>query len=205
MIGTARQLVAGIDSAANVYTDQVVGNKADTVAGDSLVALAKQVLALHGIPGLDSADNVNLRDVVGRKGDASYNGGTSLMALLHTLEEHAHAMSLVLPDLGGYAVATAAAGAWTYGVESASLGTPADDFDIHWLEIVANGNDDYQVRISVDGTPVSYTTFRRIAASVRSFSKRISMPVVPAGPVTIAIATASGGSTADFKAEYHLY
>ena len=41
----AASVVVGADSAANVLDRDVLGNKSDTVAGDSLIALVKQLLA----------------------------------------------------------------------------------------------------------------------------------------------------------------
>ena len=73
------------DSARNVVSPDVIGNKTDTVAGDSLVALAKinkasidTIDGLQDVPAQDAADNVQARDVVGNKTDTV--AGTSLVA-----------------------------------------------------------------------------------------------------------------------------
>jgi len=155
------------------------------------------------VPAQNSAANTTTAEVIGNKTDDS--DGNSVYSILHTLEEHAHSIQKVLPDLASPVTATAAVGAWTYGAASASLGTPSDDFDIHWAEIVANNNDDYQAQILVDGVVVSEIVFQRINVQNRSFSKRIQMPVTAPGPITIKLASAAGSSTATFKVEYHEY
>jgi len=38
----SEDVVAGIDSSSNTHAQDVIGNKSDTVAGDSLVSLVKQ-------------------------------------------------------------------------------------------------------------------------------------------------------------------
>jgi len=96
--------VPGADVATNLQIRDVVGNKTDTVAGTSLVALAKAVKAktdnlpvdpadesalealiavidgYHDVPGADVATNLQIRDVVGNKTDTV--AGTSLVALV---------------------------------------------------------------------------------------------------------------------------
>lgn len=75
--------VPSADSAANVTIPDVVGNKSDTVAGNSVVSLVKvgtaNNLTLHTAPGTNSVSNSSIRDVVGSKNDTI--GGTSLISL----------------------------------------------------------------------------------------------------------------------------
>jgi hypothetical protein len=85
------------DVATNVFAMDVIGNKNDTVAGTSVIALNKQAYARLGapagasmsadiavidgyfdVPGADVATNVTVRDVVGNKTDTAV--GTSLYA-----------------------------------------------------------------------------------------------------------------------------
>jgi hypothetical protein len=80
------QDVPGIDSAANAQTNEVLGNKDDTVGGTSLVALIKQAIAalvvvdgLLDVPTTDLATNATINQVVGNKDDTV--GGTSIVAL----------------------------------------------------------------------------------------------------------------------------
>lgn len=199
------------DSPDNATGLDVIGNKTDTVAGDSLVSLNKinaaslvTVEGLHDVPATDSAANLQIRDVIGSKLDRTYNGGNSLFAELHTLEEHAHSRVYVLPDRASPITATAGNG-WAYGLASASLGTPGDYFDIHWLDIVAGSNAQYQALILVDGAPITEVSFERISPTTRSVPQPILMPVVAAGPITIQLASSVNGATATFKAQYHLY
>lgn len=92
--------VPAIDSAANLLERDAIGHKADTVAGNSLVALARLLLAnvaiidgLHDVPLADSAVNAFIRDVLGNKLDVASDGvAASLVALvresLDVLAEH---------------------------------------------------------------------------------------------------------------------
>jgi hypothetical protein len=197
------------DSPDNDTGLDVIGNKTDTVAGDSLVSLNKinaaslaTIDGLHDVPAQDSATNLLIRDVVGNKTDT--HSGTSLYSLGHTLEEHAHSAVLVLPDRATAITATAGNG-WAYGLESASLGTPGDDFDIHWVDIVAGNNAEYQAQILIGGVAVTEFVFERIGVQTRSIDKPIIMPVTAPGAITIKLASSVNGATATFKVEYHLY
>lgn len=80
----------GQDGFDNDHMADVVGNKTDTVAGDSIIALAKQLAAaivtidaFHGVPTADVADNAVISDVVGNKSDTV--AGTSIVALAKQL------------------------------------------------------------------------------------------------------------------------
>lgn len=77
--------VQAADSASNTDIRDVIGNKTDTNAGNSL-------LARHLIPGTDVTTNVNVRDVIGSKADtAQYDSGTtsSLIRYLRALIDQA--------------------------------------------------------------------------------------------------------------------
>lgn len=63
--------VPGADSANNNNESEVIGNKTDTNAGNSL-------FSRFLVPGADSAANTSIRDVVGNKTDT--NAGNSLLA-----------------------------------------------------------------------------------------------------------------------------
>lgn len=206
-----RLLLPAADAAANVTPADVIGNKDDTTAGTSLISRIKQALAAlgiidgyHDVPATDSAANTTIRDVIGSKLDRSYNGGNSIFAAVHTIEEHAHSASWVLPDRAAAVQATAGNG-WAYGAASASLGTPTDHFDVHWVEILAGANAEYQGVILVDGVEVCEFAFTRVAAGTRSFSKRVQMVDIAPGPITIKLAASVNGATATFKVEGHNY
>jgi len=108
-------VVPTADSAADAYMMDVIGKKADTVAGDSLVAVAKQNAAavvvvdgLHDVPVADADTNLYMRDVVGIKTDAAVAGPVtatdSLMGYAKTLVNGAQQVvataSLALPQGG---------------------------------------------------------------------------------------------------------
>jgi hypothetical protein len=78
------QIVPIADSPDNVVMRDVVGNKTDTVAGNSVVSLVKIVDANQDVPGLNSADNLLMRDVVGNKTDTV--AGNSVISLLKQME-----------------------------------------------------------------------------------------------------------------------
>jgi len=77
------QDVPGADSAANAQTNEVIGNKSDTVAGNSIIALCKQVIAALLFPTQDLATDATIAQVVGKKSDTV--AGTSIVALAKQL------------------------------------------------------------------------------------------------------------------------
>ena len=80
--------VPAVDSAANALIQDVVGNKLDTVGGNSLVALIRQIMADLIVPGADSGLNINWGDVIGNKLDtASDDVAASVVALLREILE----------------------------------------------------------------------------------------------------------------------
>jgi len=84
---SAATTVPGVDSAGNTYTSEVVGNKSDTAAGDSLMAYLKLIesqCATLVVPAINSVVNALMRDVIGNKDDTI--AGTSLMAYLKLIE-----------------------------------------------------------------------------------------------------------------------
>jgi len=190
--------VPAIDSASNDTGLDVIGNKDDTAAGDSLAARLV-------VPATNSVDNDYISDVVGSKLDRAYTGGNSIYALQHVIAEHSHSRSYVLPDRATAITATAGNG-WAYGAASASLGTPAfAHFDIHWLDVVAGNNAEYQVRILIDGVVATEMSFERISPVTRSVPVPVQTAIFAAGPVTIQLASSLNGATATFKVNYHPY
>ena len=116
------------DSADNDQSADVIGNKTDTVGGDSLVAVAKQnaaaiavVDAFHDVPAQDSSDNVVISDVIGNKSDT--HDGNSIYATGHILNEHAHSPSKVYPTMEDGVVVTSSGTAWTLGAAATIIGT----------------------------------------------------------------------------------
>jgi hypothetical protein len=220
LAGGAADQVPAQDSADNVLTRDVAGNKTDTVAGNSLVSLARVTIAdiataiadiatvdgLHDVPAVDSALNLIMSQVLGQKGDT--HDGNSAMAMLHTLDEHFHSPGFVLPDRTDAIAATAGAAGppYVYGAATASLGTPADDFDLHFADVLAlNNNVQYQARILVDGVERDVITFTSGPAAARSGKQPLQTNVLPPGPITIQLAANLLGAQASFKVKGHLY
>lgn len=77
------------DSTANATAVDVIGNKTDTAAEtadvSSVMRLLRALLARWTVTAQNSALNVDIADVIGNKLDASYDGGNSIYAILHTL------------------------------------------------------------------------------------------------------------------------
>lgn len=93
-LGTAIAAIGTVDgfhdvpaqnSADNSQVRDVVGNKTDTTAGNSVVSLVKIVDALHDVPAQNSADNNQARDVLGNKTDTT--AGNSVIAILKQILE----------------------------------------------------------------------------------------------------------------------
>lgn len=160
------------------------------------------IAGYHAVPAADGADNVRLRDVVGNRTDS--HSTTTLAGRLHEINEHLHSRQWVMPDLAPAVTATAAGVAWDYGV-AAVIGTPVADFDLHYVDIVANNNAEYQAVILVDGVEISEFVFTRVGPFSASIQRSVMMPVRAGAEVTIQIASDVPGATADFKVEGHYY
>jgi len=76
------------DAATDVNARDVIGKKTDTVAGTSIVALVKQVLAAQtstiAVPAADAVANVDIADVIGNKADTV--AGDSIIGLLKAIK-----------------------------------------------------------------------------------------------------------------------
>jgi hypothetical protein len=201
------------DSADNVVVRDVVGNKTDTVAGDSLISLAKQLLVRLLLPAQDSAANVTPADVIGNKLDASYSGGDSVYALIHTAEEHSHSQQYVYPTVANPVVLTAingvgswSAGAWVQVVPA--VGGITSPFDIHHLDISSiSANEDFQIDIANGTTVIASITFTRGGVQSQSVSRPVQMTVQPANSQIQArlYSGADNGETCGIKIWYHTY
>jgi hypothetical protein len=246
---TARTKPPLADSANNDWISDVVGSKLDTIAGNSLVARALQILGLHDVPAQDAVDNSQIRDVLGNKTDTvagtsvfsriqqilaalgvvdgfhdvpvknavtnsqirdvlgnktDDHDGTSVYSLAHIIDEHLHGASWVLPDRAAAITVTAGNG-WAYGAESASLGTPADTFDVHWVTVVANNNAEFQLQLLVAGSPVAEQPFTRVGVFDSSLAVPIQMDKTAAGSITCQLASSVNGATAAVKVTGHYY
>lgn len=120
--------IPSADSADNDHVSDVVGNKTDTVGGDSLVAVEKQnaaaiavVDAFHDVPAADAADNVVMSDVIGNKTDT--HDGDSIFSHVHIMLEHVHSRSKVYPTMEAGVVITSNGAAYTLGAAAIIVGT----------------------------------------------------------------------------------
>jgi hypothetical protein len=71
--------VTSVDDVGNGTIVQVIGNKADTGAGSSIMATTKNIKSKLAFPTADSASNTTIADVVGNKNDTG-PGGSSIMS-----------------------------------------------------------------------------------------------------------------------------
>jgi len=94
-VATTDIAVPTADVNTNTNMRDVIGNKSDTVAGTSLVAISKQIKAKTdltllavdiAVPTADVATNVNVRDVVGNKSDTVT--GTSVVAIAKQIKNN---------------------------------------------------------------------------------------------------------------------
>ena len=126
------------------------------------------------VPGVDSADNSSMRDVIGNKSDT--HDGTSIRAVVHTLDEHAHKAAQAIPTgAAGVVVTCGDSNAWDLGNFAVLIATNAidEDFDIHFIVMEAmSANATYEVVLysGADGSEVEIGRVRvvRITNQVRS-------------------------------------
>jgi hypothetical protein len=116
------------DSVANAQMRDVIGNKTDTVAGNSLVALAKDLDAdlvivdgFHDVPTADSVANSQMRDVIGNKTDTV--AGDSVIALLKQIIASVGAGEPTVSTDGNVATANLFGGTATSGETGADIFT----------------------------------------------------------------------------------
>ncbi len=212
------------DSVANLLTRDVVGNKADAASTTanvaSLVALARASIAatatvdgFFDVPTADVATNTTMRDVIGNKDDT--HDGTSLAALAHIMDEHAHKAAMVHPTLADGVVVTATANDWTdLGAFAVIAATNAitSDFDIHFVNVEgvsANGIYELVLYSGADASEVEIARARFGKTTNQDGPSQISIqtPIVPAN-TQIKAKLASDNAVADtatISIELHVY
>jgi hypothetical protein len=94
------------DSADNVVMSDVIGNKTDTTAGDSLIGLNKQVKERTELPSQNTANNNVFTDVIGNKtdtddGDSIYSMCTGISTIDTALMAGKSAGTFSYLDAGG--------------------------------------------------------------------------------------------------------
>jgi hypothetical protein len=130
--------------------------------------------------------------------------------LVQYAEKHVHTVQLVRPHLADSVLVTADAAAWTYGALSNDLiaiDSMTDEFDIHWIDIKANGNDQYQLAIVAGAsTVIAEASFQRAVVQNVTFSFPITTPVQAIGTqIRAKVATSAGSNTCNIKLLIHIY
>jgi hypothetical protein len=106
------------------------------------------------VPAIDSAANVDIADVIGNKSDT--HDGTSIKAIVHTLDEHAHKPQKCYPDLANSIQLTTGAAAWADPgsfTEIVPADTITDAYDIHHIVVsnLQNISEEYIVKLYSGG------------------------------------------------------
>lgn len=158
------------------------------------------------VPAADSTDNVDSSDVLGSKQDG--HDGDSAMAVLHTLNEHAHSPSKVYPTLATPENVVAGA-AWVLGAfkEIVPVGGITEDFDIHFVSIEGiSANDNYELVLYAVTTEIGRVRFVKNAGIAPTINVPIQCPIIPANTqIQAKLASATGGSDVDISLFYHGY
>jgi len=158
------------------------------------------------VPIADSTDNVDSVDVLGSKLDT--HDGDSAMAVLHTLNEHAHGGSKVWPTLADGIVVTAGA-AWVLGdfVEIVAANDIGEDFDIHHISLESiSANDEYELVLYAVEVEIGRVRFVKTAGLAPTINVPLQTPIIPANTqIKAKLASKTGGSTAGITLFYHEY
>lgn len=163
------------------------------------------------VPTADSADNVDWGDAIGNKNDT--HDGTSVRAVLHTLNEHAHNAQLVYPTLADGVTLTTAAGDWALGAltEIVPAGAIGDDFDIHEavVEDVNTQDKTYEIILYAGGGDTQVGCARFAAAANKGGVPNVTMQtaiIAADSRIRGRLAIQDGGSkTAIVSIRYHIY
>jgi len=179
------------DSADNANMSDVVGNKTDTSAGDSIVSLQKELLELVG-------------EVTAVPFDESIFGN------LNALYRHIHSPANVYPTLADGVLVTGGAAAWEVGavVELIPAGTIAVAFDIHYLNIeVASATDVYEIILY--STTGEIGRVRTTKQTNQSGANNVPIQIPPQSAneqIRIAVASKTGGGDSlRLSVFYHTY
>ncbi len=170
-------------------------------------ALSEQVETvdgLHDVPAVDGSSNVLERDVIGNRNDI--HSTTTLAGRIHSLEEHVHSIQLVMPDLANAISVTADAAAWTLSgafVEVIAANEIDTDFDLHFVSLAFDANDEYQLNIYAGEVLIASVDGERNTNQIRVSDSPIQMMVQPANtqiPIKLACkSTNANSATVKFK------
>jgi len=179
------------DSADNVYTSDVVGNKTDTVAGNSLVAIGKQILASVTTIRTDiSAVAVSVAPIL----PAVQANGSAIAAV-------AVSVAPILPAISAVAVSVAAIMPALSSIASAGGGeTPvptADSADnVYTSDVVGNKTDTVAGNSLMSYSKIVVADISSVATSVQAMSSVITsvadfFSVLDAAITSVATSTAT--------------
>jgi len=208
------------NSADNILERDVVGNKTDTVGGNSIVSLTKQALAAVGtidtqqdVPAKNGTDNNYARDVIGNKTDDE--AGDSLYSKAYIVEKHNHSAAKVYPTLAPAKIINKVnSSAWGLDANTTEVipvNTIANPFDIHFINIGSlSANDQYEL-IMYRGGAGAEVEIGRVAfdrsVTVSEGSIPIQTPLVAAN-TRISCRLSSNDTQArnvSIKLHYHTY
>jgi hypothetical protein len=186
-IVSVQEAVPTADSAANVYSRDVVGNKSDTTAGTSLIARIKQVAALIG----------QLTDYISVPFAPNVS---TVIAYLQTGYYHVHGAAFIRPDKADPVLLTANAGAWDTGgaiTEVIGAGAITKAFDLHWASIWDISANLYGVIDIYAGPALGETLIGSVdVGRTANFSRESAMPVqIPQQPANTRISCKFTSST----------
>ncbi len=162
--------------------------------------------APRSVPAVDSTANTSIEQVVGNKNDT--HNGTSIKAMLHKLDEHAHKSSKVWPTLANGVVVTAGA-AWVLGAfaEIAAVNDIAVDFDIHHISVEAlSANEVYEIVLYAATVEIARVRVTKNANLDGTMNVPVQCPIQPANTqIQAKLATEGGSDTATISLFYHEY
>jgi hypothetical protein len=208
------------DSANDATIADVIGTKADTTGGTSIISKLKSILVILTKPAGDSANDATIADVIGIKADTT--AGTSVISKLKSIIEtvnsintHNHSSQKCYPSLADGISLAGAAAAWTLAAaftELIPVNTIVNPFDLHWVSVGAvGGNDTFEVHFysGLAGSEVFVGSVRFVRQTVLSDVSPVALQtiVLPANTrISAKLATKAGGAnTAVISVFYHEY
>ena len=178
------EILPAANSASNVQMSDVIGNKTDTVAGNSLAALLKQVLAA-----IAEADT-----------------------LIELTEEHFHSAAKCYPSLVDGIPIIGGGGVWALGLATqiVPINTIGLKFDIHHIEVeVATANDIYELALFSDAlctVEIGRARTSKQSNQTGATSMPFQTPIVAANSgIWAKLASKTGGDTLTISVFYHTY
>jgi len=188
------ELLPVADSPANDQMSDIVGNKTDTLAGDSLVGLVK------------AADAKALAAVT-----AAELAVTTAVALQVEFEKYFQSAAKCYPTLGN-GIAVADGGVWTLGaaVQIVPINTITSEFCIHHINVSStSANDTYELVLYRDVActlEVGRARTSRQAIQAQASNMPFMTPKIPANSgIWAKLASATGGNTLVISIFYHTY